>query len=320
MSRRLDRGAGLVRLVLLAAIVISAVLGWLDEPEAPRPGPVAPAPRAVPAPPPPQTAPRTVPRTVPPAARRPDTSRPGGATLVDAAVPLPAIRGRTRFEKGTREAGRIYTGTAFATAHDGVWATARHVADGCGQIEIRHGGGGFRVARAVHFEATDLSLLVGPTGGAISAARDGFLPLGQAGLDGFAMGYPDAREASVHLGYLARIAAGRPDSRGRERWATAGLWQIRNTGLFAEPNLAGISGGPLFDRSGGLLGIVVGGQPRRARATTIDPVNLAAFMAAAGAAPDRPGWRHRGIAPDNADAVRRTLVERGMLALVVCRT
>lgn len=318
MSRRLDRGASFVRLALLVAVAISVVLGWLGEPQAPRPGPDLRPPPAVPAP----TAPE--PSRPEPQARAPATAAPpagrSGVRYVDLDLPLPAVLGRTRFARGTHEAGGLYTGTAFATARDGVWATARHVTDGCRRIAIRHGGGGFYVDRVVLDEATDLSLLIGPTGGALAPARGSYLPLEDDRLVGFAMGFPHGRQASVHLGYLARIAAGRPDSRGRARWAVAGLWQIHRSGLFDGPDLAGISGGPLFDRAGRLDGIVVGGQPRRARVVSIDPVNLTAFMKAAGTPPDKRGWTHPGLAPDNADAARRELIARGLLALVECRT
>jgi hypothetical protein len=43
-------------------------------------------------------------------------------------------------------------------------------------------------------------------------------------------------------------------------------------------------------------------------------------MATAGARADAPAWRHPGIAPDNADAVRRELIRNGLLAKVVCFT
>ena len=305
----LDAAARWLRRLIVLVVAGYAVAGWFGNGGTPRPGPgvrPVPAPDAArPAPLPPAPSPEAVSRR--------------GVRYVDAAVALPPVRGRIGFAANRNEAGKTYVGTAFATHAGAVWATARHVVEGCRRIELRHGGSVTPVTGIVHDRAADLSLVYAPTGGALTAHADTPLPLDAPGLDGFGMGFPGGTPASVHLSYLGRVAAQSHDGTAGSRWSPGGLWQIEHSGLFDQPELGGISGGPLLDRDGALIGILVGGQPRRARAISLDPANLAALLHATGDTPTRAGWHHAGLAPANADAARQALVARGLLALVVCR-
>lgn len=298
---RLDGGAVWLRRLILLVVVALAISGFFENGDVPRPGPDDLAP-------PHAEAPAPLNRRGPP-----------GVRYVEVALAEPPVRGRIGFSAADNEAGKTYIGTAYATPVEGVWTTARHVAEECRRVMLMTARGLVTVATVVHDASADLSLLYAPTGGALEPAHDGWLPLEDDRLDGFAMGFPSGEEASVHLAYIGRIAARADHGAHRQRWAAGGLWQIKRTGLFDEPELGGISGGPLLNRSGRLLGSVIGGQPRRARAVTLDPVNLSALLAAAGETRRHTSWHPDGLEPGTAEDARRALLERGMLSLVVCR-
>jgi hypothetical protein len=185
--KRLDRVARIIRNAVMVIFALAMLYNWVGlDVETPRPGPghdpaPGPGPVAVPGPETPGSA-------APPAH--------AAVRWIDIEPSLPAVRSETRFETRDRKAGKAYVGTAFATGARDVWATARHVAEGCRRVGLRHGRTIEPVTQMLHHRGTDLSLLIAHERGGIEPASDSYLPLETPLLDGFAMGYPGGNEAT----------------------------------------------------------------------------------------------------------------------------
>ena len=207
------------------------------------------------------------------------------------------------------------TGTAFAITDDGWWLTARHVAHGCDAIWIQTAPRkGWRVTE-VHLHANaDLALL---------RTRSGRAPLTLAqgapgrGADGFFLGYPQGRPGDVH----ARVL-------GRARLKSVGRYRINEPILaWAEvsrlprdlPALGGLSGGPMLDDQGRVVGVLVASSKRRGRVMTTAQTSIQELLAqypsvqtTAGALPQAIDG---GSFPATGKALRRNLT----IAKVLCK-
>jgi serine protease Do len=173
-------------------------------------------------------------------------------------------------------------GTAFSVAQSGVWLTARHVVEGCGQVALVVGEGKGVVARVT----------IDPRGEAAVLATEGGappLPLGlrqplRRGERAFHPGFPQGEpgEATSRLiGRETRVVRGRgARSEPVLAWAETG----RTEGLLG--TLGGLSGAPTLDRAGRVIAVTVAESPRRGRIYTTDPQTVEAALAAARAQPE----------------------------------
>ena len=170
-------------------------------------------------------------------------------------------------------------GTAFALDRSGVWLTARHVVDGCAEVGLQVSNGRLlkvtRVITDTHADIAVLYTMRAPR--ALEVAGRDDLHIGEAG---FHIGYPQGRPGEATSRLLARS---RLITRGRYRneenvlaWAEMGRTRdIRGS-------LAGISGGPVFDQYGGIVGVTVAESPRRGRIYTTAPESLDDVLASVG--------------------------------------
>lgn len=161
------------------------------------------------------------------------------------------------------------TGTAFAITDDGWWLTARHVAHGCDAMGIQTGPRKGLRATEVHLHpSADLALFR-------TGTSTGRAPLGLAspaegmprrGTHGFSMGYPQGQPGDVH----ARVL-------GQARLKSVGRYRITEPILaWAEvsrrpnnlPALGGLSGGPMLDEEGRVVGVLVASSKRRGQVMT----------------------------------------------------
>lgn len=165
-------------------------------------------------------------------------------------------------------------GTAFVIDANGTWLTARHVIDSCDEIALNIGAGRFIRAQGTVSKNTDIGVLT------TSWRRD---PLAtdlysrrRIGEHGYFFGFPQGRPGEAAGQLLAR---NRMRIRGRYRseepilvWSELG----RTRGLTG--SLGGLSGGPVMDADGEVIGIVVAESPRRGRVYTAAPRSLQTFL------------------------------------------
>ncbi|MBI1339371.1 serine protease [bacterium] len=171
-------------------------------------------------------------------------------------------------------------GTAFAVNPSGVWLTARHVVDGCSDVGIVVGGGRLAsVNRVVTSRTSDLALLY-TNRAPQSLALDLERPL-QVGEAGYHFGFPQGREGEASSRLLSRS---RLITRGRYELDEPVLaWAEIARSDKGSTTLAGMSGGPVLDAQGAVIGVTVAESPRRGRIYTAAPESVADFISRAGA-------------------------------------
>jgi len=165
-------------------------------------------------------------------------------------------------------------GTAFSIDNKGTWLTARHVVDGCDEIALNIGSGQFISTVSKMSKDTDIATLTSswnrqPLATDIYSQR-------RVGERGYFFGFPQGKPGEVVGQLLGRNIM---HIRGRYRseepilvWSELG----RTRGLFG--SLGGISGGPVMDADGEVVGIIVAESPRRGRVYTATPASLQTFL------------------------------------------
>jgi S1-C subfamily serine protease len=161
-------------------------------------------------------------------------------------------------------------GTAFAIDGGGRWMTARHVVDSCDQVGINLGGN--QVMRVESYVSRDSDTAILTSNWKRKPLANDLFNTRQIGERGFFFGFPQGRPGEVIGALLAR---NRMLVRGRYRsdeailaWSEIG----RTKGLFG--SLGGLSGAPVMDKDGEVIGVVSAESPRRGRIYTVAPENL----------------------------------------------
>lgn len=167
-------------------------------------------------------------------------------------------------------------GTAFAINASGLWLTARHVVDGCAQVGLAVGDGRMVTVDEVRTsQSSDLALLVtdrAPTALQLNLERE--LRVGEAG---YHVGFPQGRTGEASSRLLERSSL---VTRGRYTMEEQVLaWGETDRSQGFEGTLSGMSGGPVFDATGMVIGVTVAESPRRGRIYTAAPDTVRAFLA-----------------------------------------
>jgi S1-C subfamily serine protease len=219
--------------------------------------------------------------------------------------------------------GEWSVGTVFSVDAGGVFVTAAHVTDACAQVALvdgplAAGGAVTRLAFAseiVQHARADVAVVR-------AAYPAGVLPLGddallERGATGFGFGYP-SNVAGVVVGELMGRARGRAE-------AASAFWPILVWALTArypdsDAPLGGISGGPMVDVNGRVVGVVVASaSERRPRfiTTTAAPVREVLRGATRQVPADRP--MGAAITAQDAATYGASLRRDGTVAQAVCR-
>ncbi len=159
-------------------------------------------------------------------------------------------------------------GTAFAVDDAGTYVTARHVVDGCDRVYIAHQSGRFSPISTIKVDNhRDFAVLRSNHVKAGSVYLASTAPT--RGDDGYMMGYPQGKPADVRATVIGRNDMRSSGSyRAREPVVA---WVERERLPVFSGALGGISGGPVFDSDGIVVGTVVAGAPRRGRVYTTHP-------------------------------------------------
>lgn len=167
-------------------------------------------------------------------------------------------------------------GTAFASSDNGEWVTARHVVDSCQDIGIKIASRQLlRINKAELLQNADLARL--STDWTRTPLPTDLNTPRTVGETGYFFGYPQGDPGEVVASLLSR---GRMQVRGRYRTDEGVLvWSelSRSRGLLG--SLGGLSGGPVLDKDGELIGVVAAETMRRGRIYTVSPANLRRIVA-----------------------------------------
>ncbi len=248
----------------------------------------------------------------------PGIMRPAPVIDEDALRPLPgAARSDPSFIVKVGPASPS-VGTAFSIDNSGRWLTARHVIEGCNTVVIRTGERkGVRVGRIVTHPNADVAVLW-TRGGAppLSISGAGL----RTGQNGFHLGFPNGLPGDMHGRLIGRRTM-KVAGRYRTQEPVVAWTQLRRV-PDRGADLSGISGGPVLDQAGSVIGVVVAGAPRRGRTYSAAPRSLAEAMARAkleigssgAAGTPHPRLNGRDF-PAHGDDLRRHLT----VAKVFCR-
>lgn len=169
---------------------------------------------------------------------------------------------------------RSGTGTAFAIDEQGGWLTARHVVDGCHEIALKTGRNRIIPATAEIYEQNDLAKL--QTQWTRPALPHDVHTPRRVGETGYFIGFPQGRPGEAIGNLLSRsrmLVRGRYTSdESVLAWAEIG----RTVGL--NGSLGGLSGAPVLDGDGEIIGVVTAENPRRGRIYTVAPRALWPFF------------------------------------------
>jgi serine protease Do len=206
------------------------------------------------------------------------------------------------------------SGTAFSVGDGGVWLTARHVLEGCRQPAIVVAGGQGVAAKARGFDG-DVAVLT--TVGGAPSLPIALSPSLTRGQRAYLPGFPQAGPGEAALRLLGPQVV-RKRGRGEApqvmlAWAEVG----RTDGLHG--TLSGLSGAPVLDASGQVVGVTLAEAPRRGRIYSSTPQTMRGALTAAGVKIAAPGAiPGEAISVENygrvADDLRRDL----RVAQVVC--
>lgn len=163
------------------------------------------------------------------------------------------------------------SGTAFSIAGRGRWVTARHVVEGCRRPALVVGGDRAVAADVRLAPRADVALLI-TDGGPPALPVGAQTPL-RKGQRAFHPGFPQGRAGEVTSRLLGRETL-KVFGRGAHdepvlAWAEVG----RTDGL--NGTLAGLSGAPVMDGRGRVLGVTIAEAPRRGRIYTTAPESFA---------------------------------------------
>lgn len=217
-----------------------------------------------------QRGPATVaePRGTGPAAVADQSRNPPSPDLPDISWLDPEIKIQS---KSGRRSNSV--GTGFPVSSDGVWLTARHVVDDCARVGIFSDPSkrkGFWVRDVTVHPKADIAVLRTKRKPPPISVRplSNKLKVGQAG---FHFGYPQGKPGDVVSHLIGRRKMRKVGGRSFVEPGIA--WAVSRQAPRLDA-LGGMSGGPVLDRQGRVVGVTVAGNLRRGRVLTSPPATI----------------------------------------------
>jgi len=164
-------------------------------------------------------------------------------------------------EEEIKQKNSMFVGTAFSIDDDGTWVTAKHVTDGCDRVLIlttaRQGMYPTSIFQHPNSDVTVLRTRAGSSALTIEYKMPDYNE------EGFHFGYPRGEPGDIYSHLMGRRIM---SSRGRENYKESVLvWSESVRIPNHNQSLGGISGGPILNKSGDVIGIHVAGSQRRGR-------------------------------------------------------
>ncbi|MDG1996951.1 MAG: serine protease [Emcibacteraceae bacterium] len=154
-----------------------------------------------------------------------------------------------------------YTGTAFSIDERGLWITVRHVTYGCDQLALLRPHSRPIAAEVVsEHRRADVALLrtrVGYQGFTIDESMPEF------NQEGFHFGFPRGEPGDVYSRLMGRRTIKTTGTRNGKEPVLVWAEKIRVPN--SNESLGGISGGPILNKQGSIVGIHIAGSVRRGR-------------------------------------------------------
>lgn len=192
-------------------------------------------------------------------------------------------------------------GTAFSINDKGMWLTARHVVDSCDKVGLRIGSLRTIAVDMQIVQNSDLAVLSSdwkrrPLPADLDSRR-------QVGEIGYFFGFPQGKPGEV-VGSL--IARNRMKVRGRYTNDEAILaWSELGRSRNLKGSLGGLSGAPVLDKDGEIIGVVSAESPRRGRVYSVAPRYLRGIITNPGTGIEPLSLETYGLAADKLRRDRR---------------
>ncbi|PCJ32029.1 MAG: hypothetical protein COA93_10060 [Alphaproteobacteria bacterium] len=170
--------------------------------------------------------------------------------------------------------GSISTGTAFALSEQGVWGTARHVTEGCTDLVVLlNARKGYRVSEVYEHPTADVSILKTAMGARPFQIEEQELSYNA---EGFHFGFPRGEPGNVYSQLIGRrIIKTRGVKSSRE---SVLVWAEKIRQPDHDLSLGGISGGPVLNARGHLVGVHIAGSVRRGRSYSSLPETVISLL------------------------------------------
>ena len=175
------------------------------------------------------------------------------------------------------------SGTAFKIGKD-VWITARHVVDGCKNLFLSD-----KIITRVYIPpSSDLALLVSNSFSAdqfklnwtpSDIVKSKLREDSKIGDDAYSIGFPKGQPGQAHLkfsGYVQMIQKGSYYLKEPVK-----MWVEVQRQPRSLDQMGGISGGPIFNKDGAVVGVHVANSVRRGRAFSVDEYAISWLIMAA---------------------------------------
>ena len=169
--------------------------------------------------------------------------------------------GRFAIDEKPRSPKSVSVGTAFSINANGLWITARHVTDGCDRIMLSDEKyKRFPVNGLIQHPRADVSIFKS------NLRAEPLLINFEApryGQGGYHFGFPRGEPGDVHSVLMGRRAMYHKSRSGQKENVL--VWAERDSFPENDYSLGGISGGPIVNDNGDVVGVHVAGSIRRGR-------------------------------------------------------